>query len=288
MQEIKPLTSLRFLLAFWVLLYHFQDKVGITSGAYIDLIQLGYVAVTTFFVLSGFILSINYLYREKMVGYSKFLQARFSRIYPVYVFSILFSAPYYFFHVLSAPFLVLRILLCLLVLGIVLLMLQSWFAKLSTSINIPAWCLLDINSLMDNSAIHNQWTNLVYFIKFNPLLRVPEFILGVYVGILYNQKQILTIKSLTFFLLFLFFAGSLYVSRFQISYLTMHNGLFAIPSACLILLLSIKPDSIINRLLSNRVLVFLGKCSYALYLIHYSMINYTLELQKILKCYHAL
>jgi peptidoglycan/LPS O-acetylase OafA/YrhL len=330
MQEIKSLTSLRFLLAFWVLLYHYQEKIGFTSGAHIDLIQLGYVAVTTFFVLSGFILAINYLSRDKMVGMDKFLQARFSRIYPVYLFSILFSAPFYFFHVLNAQISGLRILLCLVVLAMVLFMLQSWFTKLSTAINIPAWSLsvecffyltflpisrflngrtqhnlitvmflmvtlsiiipcllimnfdLNINSVMDSSSIYKQWRNLVYFIKFNPLIRLPEFVLGVCVGILYNRKHILKIKSLTFLLLFILLGVILYFSRFQIPYLVMHNGLFAIPSACLILSLSMQPDSTINRILSNRILVFFGKCSYALYLIHYSVLNYMLEIQKII------
>ncbi len=58
--DIKPLTSLRFIAAFWVLLYHFKDHLGLGLGRY-GLIADGYLGVDLFFTLSGFILAHVYL-----------------------------------------------------------------------------------------------------------------------------------------------------------------------------------------------------------------------------------
>ena len=59
-QELKPLTSLRFIAAFWVLLYHFKDHLGLDLGRF-GLVAHGYLGVDLFFILSGFILAHVYL-----------------------------------------------------------------------------------------------------------------------------------------------------------------------------------------------------------------------------------
>ena len=59
-QDLKPLTSLRFIAAFWVLLYHFKDHLGLGIGQF-GLVADGYLGVDLFFTLSGFILAHVYL-----------------------------------------------------------------------------------------------------------------------------------------------------------------------------------------------------------------------------------
>jgi|CXWL01.1.fsa_nt_gi peptidoglycan/LPS O-acetylase OafA/YrhL len=89
-QEIKPLTSLRFLAAFWVLLYHFKDHLGLGLGQ-IGLIADGYLGVDLFFTLSGFILAHVYLEAVEAgrFGYGGFLKNRIARVYPMHLAALL-------------------------------------------------------------------------------------------------------------------------------------------------------------------------------------------------------
>ena len=85
-QDIRPLTSLRFVAALWVLVYHFRDHLGLQLDRY-GLIAKGYLGVDLFFILSGFILSHVYLkqYQQRRFRYGSFLWARLARIYPVHL-----------------------------------------------------------------------------------------------------------------------------------------------------------------------------------------------------------
>jgi peptidoglycan/LPS O-acetylase OafA/YrhL len=85
-QHIKPLTSLRFIAAFWVLSYHFKDHLGLDLGRF-GLIADGYLGVDLFFTLSGFILAHVYLteLEDGRFGYGGFLKNRLARVYPMHV-----------------------------------------------------------------------------------------------------------------------------------------------------------------------------------------------------------
>ncbi len=83
--HIQPLTSLRFIAAIWVVLFHYWPhlQVGVTPG----LVAKGYLGVELFFVLSGFILCHVYLRsaEEKRFSYKGFVWARLARIYPLHL-----------------------------------------------------------------------------------------------------------------------------------------------------------------------------------------------------------
>lgn len=85
-QDLKPLTSLRFIAAFWVLLYHFKDHLGLDLGRF-GLIAHGYLGVDLFFILSGFILAHVYLgaFEGGRFGYGGFLKNRLARVYPMHL-----------------------------------------------------------------------------------------------------------------------------------------------------------------------------------------------------------
>ena len=57
-KDIRPLTSLRFFAAMWVVLYHYWPNLSATMPA---VVGKGYLGVELFFTLSGFILSLVYL-----------------------------------------------------------------------------------------------------------------------------------------------------------------------------------------------------------------------------------
>jgi len=85
-QDLKPLTSLRFIAAFWVLLYHFKDHLGLGMGQF-GLVADGYLGVDLFFTLSGFILAHVYLSQLEggRFGYGGFLKNRIARVYPMHL-----------------------------------------------------------------------------------------------------------------------------------------------------------------------------------------------------------
>jgi peptidoglycan/LPS O-acetylase OafA/YrhL len=84
-ENLKPLTSLRFVAAFMIIVHHAPSLLQWSWG---QPTQFPYVhGVSFFFVLSGFILA--HVYSSKpMPSYSAFLWARFARLWPVHVFSL--------------------------------------------------------------------------------------------------------------------------------------------------------------------------------------------------------
>src|SRR5436305_12520340 len=97
--RLHAITALRFFAALHVVLFHMR-VVGILPGGpwwYQNLASIGYVGVNFFFVFSGFILV--YTYEGVEVDARTFWRARFARIYPAYVVSLLAAAPFFFFAV---------------------------------------------------------------------------------------------------------------------------------------------------------------------------------------------
>jgi len=93
--SIDALTGLRFFAASYIIIFH-TGLAAATLQHHIPLLPRflsnGYLAVTLFFVLSGFILAYNY--RGRIAGTGKafrFLEARLARIWPAYLFSLLCS-----------------------------------------------------------------------------------------------------------------------------------------------------------------------------------------------------
>lgn len=101
MRNIKELTGLRFLAAFYVFIFHIDMSIR-TPLLYLpdwlkSIVQEGRLGVTLFFVLSGFVLTYSHLkdFQEpkfKDSGYFiKFLFKRLARIYPVYFAGLILS-----------------------------------------------------------------------------------------------------------------------------------------------------------------------------------------------------
>ena len=88
---IGQLTGVRFVAAFWVLLYHYQGALA-TAGLLVpvlhEVLRVGRLGVDLFFALSGFILTHTYLTRMgPSITWPKsrhFLWLRLARIYPVH------------------------------------------------------------------------------------------------------------------------------------------------------------------------------------------------------------
>ncbi len=89
---VRPLTSLRFLAAFWVLLHHALPRGQ--GGSFADTIAAsGWLGVSLFFVLSGFLLTVRYAPEGVLRGdRRRFWLERVARLAPTYALSLLFAA----------------------------------------------------------------------------------------------------------------------------------------------------------------------------------------------------
>lgn len=87
---INPLTGLRAVAAAWVVLFHLREYLASlrVSPAVQAVADSGLLGVDIFFVLSGFIISLNYLQRlarPAAGGIGRFLWFRLARLYPVHL-----------------------------------------------------------------------------------------------------------------------------------------------------------------------------------------------------------
>jgi peptidoglycan/LPS O-acetylase OafA/YrhL len=149
---IHPLTSLRFFAAIIVVFYHtyatFLPSKPFPSFID-DLIAVGFIGVSFFFVLSGFILAYNYLgppdsgeRAPLTVDWRTFFIARFARIYPLYLLGLLVHAPFVAAHRVhqdsSVPLALGKLLLSF---GVNAGLVQAWLRRLWGGWNGPGWSL---------------------------------------------------------------------------------------------------------------------------------------------------
>ncbi|OLV15611.1 acyltransferase [Deinococcus marmoris] len=92
---LRALTGLRAIAALWVVFHHYFDKFVLLFPG-LELLrtfaQAGNMGVELFFVLSGFVITLNYVDRFQTWNgptYVYFLRARIARIYPVVVACLL-------------------------------------------------------------------------------------------------------------------------------------------------------------------------------------------------------
>ena len=266
-------------------------------------LSLGYAGVSIFFVLSGYILCVVYMHRNTppSVDRKQFFLARFARIYPVYAFSLIASVP--FVVMLLGDRSVMSKMLRMISPSVVNFgLLQAWKPALGGGWNVPAWsisaeaffyllfpilavriwtrvqrplllafllwCLTVTISLITihipflQSAVHRHGDE---FLRFNPLLRLPEFLIGVAVATWQQRTKFvapwwLAIGSILATL-------ALVPLLVKCSRVLVSNGLLA-PLFAVMLVGFGSSNGYFERLLSFRPFVLLGRASFSLYLLH--------------------
>jgi len=138
--HLPALTGVRFLLALWVILHHLTNPGQALESfarslplACCALIRGGYLAVTTFFVLSGLVLSRSYAstcWNSRSV--LRYGLGRVARVYPVYLLSLAVMAPFIAADRTpsKAPLVAAHGLLV-----------QAWLGRIPVNWNTPAWSL---------------------------------------------------------------------------------------------------------------------------------------------------
>jgi peptidoglycan/LPS O-acetylase OafA/YrhL len=328
--RLHALTTLRFFAALHVVLFHMR-VIGILPGGpwwYQNYASIGYVGVNFFFVLSGFILV--YTYEGPNLSAKSFWWARFARVYPAYLLSLVLAAPFFFFALrhLDLPFYAWSKLHPVWASGLTLGLLQSWvpqaaltwnsvcwslsveaffyfvfpFALLRTrklsatalSIAIFAlWCVSLSLSLSyvfihpDGAANVNSGSTTLFWknvLSFNPLVRLPEFLIGVLSCKLFlacgngtHDSRDQAGKKFATPLVLVGLAGfaAVIVLANQIPNPVLSAGLLSPAFAAIIYGAALQPRWL--SFLSAGWLVLLGDASYSLYLLHSLVIARTFD-----------
>ena len=97
--HIKYLDSARGIAALMVVGAHFIDRKfrGQAIASYLTMIFNGNDAVSFFFVLSGFVLSYKYIVLKKPLELNKFYVSRLFRLWPAYFITVLINCLYRFY-----------------------------------------------------------------------------------------------------------------------------------------------------------------------------------------------
>ncbi len=175
-REIRSLTGLRGVAAMYAVFYHYFP-VETTTNVVKRALSHGYLAVDLFFVLSGFVMALNYQHLftagSPRTAYLTFLGRRIARIYPLYIVTALIAFGLVIFRALPYPSGPLSIPLLANV-----LMVQAW--GIASSFDSPAW------------SISAEWAAYVVF----PLVLIPAMFRGTRIAWLCAGVCIATLATL--------------------------------------------------------------------------------------------
>jgi peptidoglycan/LPS O-acetylase OafA/YrhL len=304
-RPLHQLTGLRLFAALAVYFSHVAAPAGAPDWLR-ALQKSGYAGVTFFFVLSGFVLALNYfdsLRTPRQVW--SYAAARFARIYPVYLVALSWPAV----HLWAAGKLP-EWHLAQKVLGV-----QAWNPDLSVAFGFlgPAWSisvelflyatlplLVPVVRLLDRhvmtllTAIALVLAGLFVlawlfdsvgrgdlqptdpasahrWLYRTPLVRVGDFLAGILAARIYVRIRDRQANArLGGWLIPLAIAATLLLaaSPSLVNTAWSWDAMYAVPAVALILGLAIAPENWVSRLLSLRGVVFLGEASFAFYLVH--------------------
>jgi peptidoglycan/LPS O-acetylase OafA/YrhL len=301
-RALPALTGVRFLAAFYVVLFH--GSAGLERRFHLPaplviFLSNGYLAVGLFFLLSGFILS--YTYDGQIEGATnryRFWEARFARIYPVYLLSLGLAYPFATDLHLGSRFAVVA-------------MVQSWnpaIPQLAGAWNYPAWTLsveaffyicfpfvvpwicrssnralswmiaiLLTFSIFAHTPVMGlgdwkQHASLLERVLPLPVLRLPEFLLGVMMGLrfLRSAGQPARQTARTPWVIYLAIVGTLLTLS-----IPLHDwvALVILPFSALVYELA-RGGSWPEKLLSTKIMMLLGGASYSVYLLRYPVASW--------------
>ncbi len=315
-QPLPALTGLRFIAALHVVLYHaLRPLLHDVDTPLMSMMAAGPAAVTLFFVLSGFVLVHSANDVDHVAGRA-FYVARWARIVPVYVLALAVVVPLGVAArargLVTDPLGAVSLLLvatgtqafvpdaalrwnppawsvsCELFFYALLPMLMPLLSRWkSRAVVVAGVCwLLGLLApvaylVVDPEGLHGPrpgdegfWLHVV---QFNPLLRLPDFVVGVTAGLWWRRGGRLASPRL--WIVVAVVVTALLASVPAMPRLLLHNGLLAPLFAVLIVALAMGVTPL-AKLLSTSTLRHLGDASYALYLLHVPLMMWAMALRK--------
>lgn len=310
-QHLKPLTSLRFFFALMVFCCHInflnRSDHQWVRDLYNDVLLEGYLGVSFFFILSGFIISYNYLehFSAEAITFRKFMTARIARLYPLTLLCIILAIPEYVFRHLDHGATTLATALIA-----NLLLIQSYIPvkDIYLSYNYPDWSIstemffylmFPIIAWSYQTWSGSRWTRIFWIIPvaslvpifmytvpeylhhaifyIHPFVRIVDFSLGIMLYIIYKQygdylrSKVGTMHEVLAILIFAAFFSVHGTIPDQYRF----SVFYWIPMLVVILVFACQGGKI-SRLLSHRYLLILGEASFGFYLFHQLVIRHFL------------
>ncbi|KHT17398.1 acyltransferase family protein [Pectobacterium carotovorum] len=289
--QLHGLTIFRFIAAFYVFIFHCQIRYPLDVPNFITrIINNGAVGMSFFFVLSGFVMA----WSARNGIRNDYVKARISRIYPAYIFMGVISLPF-LFDVESGK----------LIPSLVLYFtgMQSWIPQSFSTWNfIGSWSVSTelffymvfplifpfinknpklylaiayvITSLIIPFVIEFSGSSNMPHFYISPMHRLPEFIIGLGLGVIYTNGFKLTLMKhkvvLMVIALFLLF----FVSPISNDGYMKRNFSTVLATAFLVFVLAC---SKIEINLLTRPFIWLGKISYSFYLMQIPIILFVLK-----------
>lgn len=328
---LPALTSIRFVNAVWVAANHQSGPTGwlrevlLAAPFVFNFVRVAYVAVSLFFILSGFVLAYNYWDGSGRVDARVFWRARVARIYPVYLLGILACMPAMLWKMKAATSAWSAAGWLLVTGALSVMLLQAWYPRFAIVWNAPGWSMSsealfylgfpralpffgrrrpaellawvlalwglalavpaacwwlaipgvgDVPSTMPANSIGAA------LVKYNPLLRLPEFLAGIALGCFFLQGGASTwwrkipggaVGAAAF-------AGVAIVALCglagpAIPFLLLHNGLLD-PLIALLVLALASLEGRPAAWAGHRWLVRLGGASFSLYILHLPLLDW--------------
>lgn len=310
-QKILPLTSLRFFAALYVVFFHTTPLIlrAYLPAFFAGYISLGFSSVSFFFTLSGYILAVVYLAKGGRLNRKRFWLARFARIYPLFVFTLILETPNLLIYRISNYGMANAVAKTSVTFVANLAMLQAWFLQLK-GIDDPNWSLavetvfylifpfiayplwrlsrrgalvlLCVTYLAAIAAPYVGTQLHIYMdvLKYNPLFHIAEFVAGIllarwHASVLGHEGSRRSLQKLSPILALAAIGLFCAVVHYQalIPLAIIHDGLL-IPISSLAIVAFASNNKLIERAFSGAVFVALGEASYGLYLIHIPIAHY--------------
>ncbi|CAD5693658.1 DNA injection protein [Escherichia coli] len=306
---IHSLTSLRMFAALGVFVSH----LGILSQSSISQFNIaskyffnGYVGVTFFYILSGFI--INYSFSKHMAEGSfsnkDFIVFRLARLFPVHIVSLICVLAIFGymnnFEAANKEALIYNALL-----------MQSFipssdyyfsFNPVSWSISCEMFFYLSFCFIVRFKSKHLLAVLLlvlivnVYFLSnppvnisqhwlfyINPFFRIGDFIIGVLICRLFLDKKLNpkpTVCSSMEIGSLLFLAVTVYVATNYVLYMNIKYDILYIPCMAAIVIAFAFDGGVISKMLSNRYFILLGEASFSFYMFHWMIVSKLIEIMQ--------
>lgn len=306
---LAALTGLRFLAAMHVVAYHFAQPAlpPETPRGIRHAIGHGYVGVSFFYLLSGFILAYNYAVRDTdsrttMRGsHRRFWWNRFARVYPLYLVAWLLAAPGVIAHRLAADGYGLACFGKTAVAALTsLFLVQAWVPGAHAWWNPPGWSisveaffyavfpflLPRLGAMTSNfrSASLLLWvaavTAPIVFVvggspamvlaiaKYDPILHLPTFVFGTLLAGLLDSRHRETLKRLRGGLAVLGVLALALALRLPSGpYDLLFHNGLLIPAFAAIILSVALGVPLLAPVLASAPLIALGEASFGIYIL---------------------
>ncbi len=296
---LPALTGLRFALALWVILHHLTGRNMLLAGwaatlpvGIQSLLHGGYLAVQTFFLLSGFVLAQSYVstrwHRRNLM---RFAIARVARTVPAYLLSLVIVS-WFMLQFLVKPGSLGRKVS---VLADYAFVLQGWTGSMGIGWNTPAWSLscefffylcfpLLLVWLCRGGLARTSAVLAVSFVvpvllahaglpaQWKPIHHLSDFVAGIAAAGVY--RAIVRAGAAPGWLGALFYLPALLAGGAFIVYPRVLDGTLADLNTVLrplnvALLIGLAcGGGWLARLLAGKVVDYLGQASYSMYILH--------------------